>query len=99
MEMIILDKFLLRSDDLQYILSTKYKGKKPVIKVDENGKKDYSNFDTRHSTYHTSIYSVLKTVREAYIRSSSVKNLDELFDLMAETNLLLKHIKEKLERI
>ena len=99
MEMIIFDKFLVRSDELQYILSTKIKGKKAVVKVGDDGKKDYSNFDTRNSTYHNTVFGLLKSIREAHIRESNVKDLDELFDLLAETNYLLKSIKEKLETI
>lgn len=97
--MIILDKYLLRTDELNYILSSKVKGKRPIIKTDDEGKKDYSNFDTRNSTYHTSLHGVLKHIKEAYIRDSNVSSLDELFDLLGEIKLILNHIKEKLELI
>lgn len=95
--MIILDKYLLRTDELNYILSSKVKGKRPIITTNDEGKKDYSNFDTRNSTYHTSLHGVLKHIKEAYIRDSNVSSLDELFDLLGEIKLILNHIKEKLE--
>lgn len=99
MEMIILDKFLLRTDDYNYILSKKHKGKKAIIKTTDEGKKDYGNFDTRNSTYHKDLYSVLRNVKEAYIRESNVSNLNELFDLLSEIKLLLETLKEKLDLI
>lgn len=91
MELILFDKYLIRTVDNSYLFHKVLNDKEPAIIENPVGKqKRYSNFS--EPVYPTNFKMCLKKIKDLEIKDSNVTTLDELFGL-------LKSIDKKIDLI
>lgn len=96
MEIILFKKYLIRTDEMNYRLSSVRDGKDAIIMKREDGSKDYSNFSSE--VYPTSFSQCLQRIKEHEIKTSNVEDLDQLVDLLESIDQKIEAIRKKFER-
>lgn len=92
MEIILLDKYLVRTDEYNFRLATVKKGKEPIVTI-KDGKRDYSNF--RREIYPSTFSQCLRWIKEFEIKNSDVTDVDELKQLIDEIDKKIEQIRRK----
>ena len=97
MELILFDKYLIRTDEYNYLFSILKDDREPIVKkiINKNNNvvSDYSNFSD--PIFPRNFYRCLKLIKENEISSSNVRNIDELIELLNEIDNKINYIKNK----
>ena len=91
MELAVFNKYLIKSDNIQYVLYRKRKNNKDNIR---DGLKKKQFFPP---TYHSTFLGVLRKIKEYEILNSRVKTIEELAQEIKKIDLRIKEIQEKIE--
>lgn len=87
MEIVVLDKYLVKSDAYSYMVATK----QPKIKGD--------GFNLLDASYFSSLDKVFKNIVERELKSSDVKTLKELSQFLHELNVRITDEMKEAKRV
>jgi hypothetical protein len=90
MEIIVMNRHLIRTDERNYIVQTVKDGKEPIVLVDD-GKPDYTNFGT--PVFPSDFASCLKTIKDRELKGNT-KDVKTLKQCLAAINEIDHEIKE-----
>ncbi len=96
-ELILFNKYLIRTDRYNYILSIVKDNCEPIIKnkvINNKNTKDFSNFTD--DTYHNTFGDTLKKIKELEIRMSNVNTINDLITVLNNIDNKIDEIKKKL---
>ena len=92
MELILLDKYLIRTDEWNYILQPCLKGKDAVVIINDD-KRDYSNFGRK--VFPSSFSQCLRWIKDYEIKKSDVTTVEELKSLIDEIDKKIESVRRK----
>lgn len=99
MELILFEKYLIRTDDYNYILQVVKEDKQAIVtkKINKNHNvvPCYDNF--KAPTFFTKFTQVLKKIKEIEIMNDDIKTLDELINAIHVIDKKIEYIKSKFE--
>lgn len=102
MELILFDKYLIRTDPYNYILVPVKDGKPAIVSMMEReikGKtvkmKDLSNFNRKKETYHGNLGSCLMKIKDYELKDEEILSIDDLLKVLDKIDDKINDIKER----